>query len=243
MKIATGGRDQENTHILIQEAVASALQCDRFDLYDGLIQGINESQSREVFRLLGREVRPEIAQRANSEHRIEAALGLASTLIQKHEYPMIVDEGVQSNLRSDEMLPVQYRVWAQQMLVKQLVAAAHAQKLSKADGAALVNIIGEWTVKNVREHYLRGSLSQIASLRDSTMGRPITEFDEASLLTFSPQACPSVSRAVYTNVWVSFELESLPETPTATTRAPGGSLRNPQDLKNASSREASLPAC
>ncbi|ETI24626.1 hypothetical protein G647_03995 [Cladophialophora carrionii CBS 160.54] len=222
-------RDQESAHILIQEAIASAVQCDRFDLYDGLIQGINDSQSREVFRLLGRhlgrEVRPEIAQ------RIEAALGLASTLIQKHEYLMIVGEGVQSNLRSDEMLPVQYSVWAQQVLVRQLVAAADAQKLSKADGAALVNIIGEWTAKDVREHIIPaiakcGTAFQVA-FANCLVARvddveTTTELDEASLLTFSPQACLSVSRAVYTNIWMSFELESLPEAPIATTRAPGG---------------------
>ncbi|EXJ60531.1 hypothetical protein A1O7_04684 [Cladophialophora yegresii CBS 114405] len=218
-------QDQENAQILIQEAIASALQCERFDLYDGLVQGISESQSREAFRLLGRhmgcEVRPEIAQ------RIEAALSLTSTLIQKHEYLMIVEKGVRSTLHPDEMLPKQYRLWAQQMLVKQLVAAEVAQTLSKADGAALVHVIGEWTVKDVQEHILPaiakcGTAFKVA-FANCLAARVdqvdiTTELNEGCQLTFSPQACVNVSKAVYANIWTSFELESLPVKPMANTR-------------------------
>jgi hypothetical protein len=61
-----GRLEQEDKPMLIQEAIASAIQCERFYFYDRLILGVTEL-APETFRLLGRArgyiVRPEIAQR------------------------------------------------------------------------------------------------------------------------------------------------------------------------------------
>jgi hypothetical protein len=87
------------------------------------------------------------------EHRIEAALDLTRTLSQRHESLMMVSKGVLSNLGPDETVSVHYKLWAQQMSIKPLMTAHGAQKLSKADGASLVNIVADWTVKDVQEQY------------------------------------------------------------------------------------------
>jgi hypothetical protein len=49
-----------------------------------------------------------------------------------------------------------------------------------------------------------------------------TEIDEASFLTFSPQACAQFSKAVYTDIWESLEFESLHEHPVANTAVAQG---------------------
>jgi hypothetical protein len=49
-----------------------------------------------------------------------------------------------------------------------------------------------------------------------------TEIDEASSLTFSPQACAQLSKAVYTDIWESLEFETLHQHPVASTAVAQG---------------------
>jgi hypothetical protein len=49
-----------------------------------------------------------------------------------------------------------------------------------------------------------------------------TEIDEASSLTFSPQACAQFSEAVYTDIWESLEFETLHQHPVASTAVAQG---------------------
>ncbi|KIW68644.1 hypothetical protein PV04_04573 [Phialophora macrospora] len=220
--------EQKSKPILMQEAIASAIQCERFDLYDGLTRGVTEPTTETLWllgRSMGCNVRPEIAQ------RIEAALDLARTLSQRHESLMIVSNGAHSTLGAYETVSVQYKIWAQQLLVKPLMTAMGAEKLSKADGARLVNIVADWTVKDVQENILPaivkcGTACKVAfanGLAERVDDVDIsTEIDEASSLTFNPQACVRFSKAVYTDIWESFVFESLRLPPVASTGAARG---------------------
>jgi len=73
-RYSTDVREQKYEPVLLREAIAAALQCERLDLYDKMVQWVREPVSLETFRLLGRimgrNVNPESLARYEEEIRL-----------------------------------------------------------------------------------------------------------------------------------------------------------------------------
>ncbi|KAJ9616980.1 hypothetical protein H2200_000701 [Cladophialophora chaetospira] len=211
-------QEEEYKPILTQEAIASALQCERLDLYDKLVQDAVEPMFSEAFQLLGRALGGK--NRAEIEQRIEAAFNVIGTLSQKNKALTSVNTGFFSTLSPEQIVPDEHRVWHQQILVKPAMSATSNQKLSKADGASLADIVAAWTAKAVEEQIIPAILNcgtacktafanGLQKIEDSDYKIP--EITGKTSLSCESEGLTNLTKTVYAAVWESFELASLPK--------------------------------
>ena len=122
-----------------------------------------------------------------------------------------------------------------QMVVQPSKDATGAQKMSKADGASLAEIVANWTVEDIEKQYVSHNLSNVCvreliahsaipaifncgTACKVTFANRLVELmddveedanaDEPAGLT--PRDLTRISKDVYTYIWETFEFEPLP---------------------------------